>query len=73
MDSKCCPTVWWVKGGRSFQCRGGAHKRLWVRLPKDFEEPRDLTELHDRLVSLFPNGGSHKWVEVTNAEDARHI
>jgi hypothetical protein len=57
--------------GKRFLCFGGeaephAHDKIWIDLPLHFEEPThsNMAELHDRLLGLFPEGGSHKWREV---------
>lgn len=65
MHSNCRPIITTSATGRKFHCSGGEvkprqHDRLWVRLPTGFQVPQSITELHDKLLAMFPNGGAYK-------------
>jgi hypothetical protein len=60
MDGECHPIIMWSALGPKFTCTSTpAHRDLWVKLPEDFDTA-DMAAVHDRLVGLFPNGGTHK-------------
>lgn len=77
MHQNCTPVIATYERGQRFVCHGGfdpphQHDRLWVSLPRGFEPPdtEGMAALHDRLITLFPSGGHHKWREVETTEPA---
>lgn len=77
MHKNCNPVIATYERGQRFVCHGGfdpphQHDRLWVSLPRGFAPPdtEGMAALHDRLITLFPNGGHHKWREVETTEPA---
>ena len=65
MHKDCHPAIFRYADYKKLVCFGGEvkpykHDKLWVKLPLSFEEPRDLSALHDEFIARWPDGGHHQ-------------